>query len=143
MFILVAANIAMKICPTCRRSYPDDSLNYCLDDGSVLTWQGSEREAETVLISPPSPTRGAQSVTTASPRALPTTPFSMQAPPKKSRAWLWSILILGILMLVCGGGVAGLLWRASVRNNENADTKVQDPSEKPLEKNVNSANSWK
>lgn len=26
----------MKQCPTCNRTYPDDSLTYCLDDGSVL-----------------------------------------------------------------------------------------------------------
>ena len=132
----------MKICPTCRRSYPDDSLNYCLDDGAVLTWPANEREAETVLITPPSPTRDAQSLTTASPVAAPTTPFSMQAPPKKSRAWLWSILILGLLMLVCGGGAAGLLWRASLRKSD-ADIKVNDSTEKPVEKKLNSENSWK
>src|SRR5689334_16072733 len=26
----------MKRCPDCRRDYYDDSLSYCLDDGSVL-----------------------------------------------------------------------------------------------------------
>src|SRR5882672_6030416 len=27
----------MKSCPTCRRTYPDDSLAFCLMDGSVLS----------------------------------------------------------------------------------------------------------
>ena len=26
----------MKLCPKCRRNYPDETLNYCLDDGSSL-----------------------------------------------------------------------------------------------------------
>src|SRR3989442_11252710 len=27
----------MKRCPTCRRTYPDDTLAFCLIDGSVLS----------------------------------------------------------------------------------------------------------
>ena len=27
----------MKRCPSCHRGYPDDSLTYCLEDGSILS----------------------------------------------------------------------------------------------------------
>ena len=37
----------MKSCPTCKRNYDDETLNFCLDDGSILT--SSVDEAETRL----------------------------------------------------------------------------------------------
>jgi hypothetical protein len=27
----------MKVCPNCQQQYPDDNLNFCLNDGGVLT----------------------------------------------------------------------------------------------------------
>src|SRR3954451_1207298 len=46
----------MKRCPECRRDYYDDSLLYCLDDGTRLlegpgSGQGEKREASTILMS--------------------------------------------------------------------------------------------
>lgn len=60
----------MKICPTCKKIYTDETLNFCLEDGTVLTpLQGSGSAAsnqatvfipttppppeKTVLLSPP------------------------------------------------------------------------------------------
>jgi tetratricopeptide (TPR) repeat protein len=42
----------MKRCPECRRDYYDDSLRYCLDDGSaLLDGPGQERVATAILPS--------------------------------------------------------------------------------------------
>ncbi len=57
----------VKICPTCRRTYSDISLNFCLDDGTTLSnsvtvqtqnepeefaaWQ-SKRDLEETLVLP-------------------------------------------------------------------------------------------
>ena len=44
----------MKRCPKCNRQYPDDSLRFCLDDGTPLA--GPAREAEpppTEILPPP------------------------------------------------------------------------------------------
>jgi pimeloyl-ACP methyl ester carboxylesterase len=38
----------MKHCPTCRRFYADDTLNYCLQDGALL--ETSDYEAQTVAF---------------------------------------------------------------------------------------------
>ncbi len=27
----------MKICPRCQKTYSDEGLNFCLDDGTILT----------------------------------------------------------------------------------------------------------
>ena len=40
----------MKRCPECRRDYYDDSLRYCLDDGSVLLEGPAVSDAQTVIL---------------------------------------------------------------------------------------------
>jgi len=40
----------MKRCPECRRDYHDDSLNYCLDDGSVLVDGPQQVDGETTAF---------------------------------------------------------------------------------------------
>jgi hypothetical protein len=52
----------MKICPTCKRSYSDDSQTFCLDDGTRLIDQASEPLAATIMApfqpsAPPPPTQ--------------------------------------------------------------------------------------
>jgi hypothetical protein len=42
----------MKICPSCRQTYSDDNLNFCLTDGSFLT-AVSENEPKTVYMDQP------------------------------------------------------------------------------------------
>jgi hypothetical protein len=44
---------AMMHCPKCRKSYSDASLNFCLEDGSQLTF--FDTEAETLKNQPPNP----------------------------------------------------------------------------------------
>src|SRR4051812_6062653 len=42
----------MKRCPECRRSYADETLNYCLDDGAALVDGPASLEgAETEILS--------------------------------------------------------------------------------------------
>src|SRR3954462_5456522 len=44
----------MKRCPECRRDYYDDSLLYCLDDGSaLLDGPASTDEPATAILSDP------------------------------------------------------------------------------------------
>ncbi len=42
----------MKICPSCRQTYSDDNLNFCLTDGSFLT-STSDTEPKTIYMDPP------------------------------------------------------------------------------------------
>ena len=49
----------MKRCPTCQRAFEDDSLTYCLDDGTPLTPEISRPNSqETIVTSPPEPFKG-------------------------------------------------------------------------------------
>lgn len=40
----------MKVCPICDKTYKDDNLNFCLDDGSTLTELNSNEPPPTVLM---------------------------------------------------------------------------------------------
>ncbi|MEO6051016.1 MAG: hypothetical protein ABIP78_06760 [Pyrinomonadaceae bacterium] len=106
----------MKICPRCQKTYVDDNLNFCLEDGSVLT-QAASAEPQTVFVNEPHPkqpqpqiqhTTGGQT----GGQAGWNTPqqYSMQPPKKSSKTWVWVLLILGVVVLVCGGGFAGLVF---------------------------------
>ncbi|HEX8844549.1 MAG TPA: nuclear transport factor 2 family protein [Pyrinomonadaceae bacterium] len=40
----------MKSCPTCQRTYADDSLSFCLEDGTALTPLAQSTQGETLLM---------------------------------------------------------------------------------------------
>src|SRR5215212_6341565 len=43
----------MKKCPQCNRDYNDDSLSFCLDDGSELLFGAATDEPATAILSEP------------------------------------------------------------------------------------------
>lgn len=103
----------MKICPRCQKTYTEDDLNFCLDDGSVLTQYTSELPQTQVINDPrpthPQPLANQPISQPGSQPAWNTPQYSMQQPQKPSRTWIWVLLILGGLILLCGGGFIGLL----------------------------------
>jgi hypothetical protein len=121
----------MKICPSCRKTYADDGLNFCLDDGSVLTL-AQDTAPETVMMNPPRFT----DPNTAANQGIRTSygdqaGYSMQ-PKKSSKAWIWVVGILGVLVLLCGGGFVGFVaYVASVTPDEN-----RTPTPTPTRSNV-------
>jgi hypothetical protein len=111
----------MKICPNCRRTYDDDALNFCLDDGSVLTF-ASPDAAPTVVMDYPRPTSSAPPAgpTNWGPRDQPVHP--LQPKKRSSKTWVWVVGIFTILILFCGGGFAAIfMYLASIADS---NTKV-------------------
>ncbi|HET9131452.1 MAG TPA: hypothetical protein VFO86_10915 [Terriglobia bacterium] len=120
----------MKICPTCRKTYADDNLNFCLEDGSVLTF-GSNEPPATVMMGQPRPTDPTAVFPSTPNTGIQSTfgqqasqPYTMQQPKKSSKAWLWIVGIVGIILLLCGGGFAGLVFigMQADRNQGNNST---------------------
>ena len=103
----------MKICPKCQKTYNDDSLNFCLDDGTVLQHRSShEALPATVFINQAHDNKSASPEQATQPRVQSpiVAPAAQQSPPKKtSKAWIWAIGMLGLAILVCGGGFVGLI----------------------------------
>lgn len=106
----------MKICPKCQKSYSDDSLNFCLDDGTVLTQTsaGFKEPPETVLINQARPTSGNQP----QPNDWTAKPSYPVHPSGNSKNWLVIAGIFGGLILLCGGGFIGLIAFVSKLEDE-------------------------
>ncbi len=118
----------MKICPRCQKTYADDNLNFCLEDGSVLTAAPAQQiMPETVVMNEPRITQPQPppSTSTAGPPPnwqQPPQQYSMQPPKKSSKTWLWVVGILGVLVLLCGGGFVGFLFWAASQADKTANS---------------------
>lgn len=114
----------MKVCPTCQQTYADESLNFCLNDGAVLIKQGApSTPQETVFMNQPISTApNNQSFHQSNaPQQNWGIGMTAAAPPKpKSKTWLWVLGIFGAIIVLCGGGFAGLI--AIVANQDNKNT---------------------
>lgn len=126
----------MKQCPRCNQTYTDDDLNFCLNDGELLT---SFNDAPpTVFMDPPRVT-GQTSWQNAPPPApwqgsqnVQNTPFGVPAFAQSRDQTLPTIaLVLGILsvlMICCYGGIwlglpAAVVGFLGMRNADSDPTR--------------------
>jgi len=100
----VAPKNEMKSCPTCRRIYTDETLIYCLNDGSTLSTRYTPTATQ-----PSSPLR-----TTSPPPTEFLPPYQSQLPLKANNRWLLYAAIT-LLCVVIGGGV--IIWLQSKETN--------------------------
>lgn len=103
----------MKICPRCQKTYADDNLNFCLEDGSVLS-QGTPDLAATQVMNEAQstqPQRAHPVPQQTAPQPAWNTPQQGAVRPqnKSSKTWIWVLGILGAIVLLCGGGGLMLL----------------------------------
>ena len=115
----------MKKCPTCNRTYADDTLRFCLDDGSILSAaydpqatqrmparRGGDSQSTEILLHPE---KAADTIESRSYPTMPSPPspaFVGQAGPTRrdqARGWPWLLLsipiLLVVLIAVLGGGM--------------------------------------
>lgn len=134
----------MKICPQCQQTYSDDSLNFCLEDGSVLSVAPAQQAIpKTVVmneprITHPQPPAGVSQSALATNWQQPQQ-YSMQPPKKSSKTWIWVVGILGALVLLCGGSsIVGYLLLRNI-DTETASNSSFTPTKLPT-KTSNSSN---
>ncbi len=127
----------MKTCPSCSKTYEDESLVFCLDDGARLTRAGDDANA-TLALPIPGPT-------VASPRPTPPTgqstitvrpePFQMMPPQvgadrtrseSRSGALPW---VFGIVLVL---GASGVLIAWIVTRGRADDASVKRPTPTPV-----------
>ncbi len=132
----------MKICPTCNRTYADETLNFCLDDGSTLLYssgQGREQSLPLTRNATPAPTEvfnQRPSSFDSRPEPLKTIqalqPPKLYSPPsraqpteqKNSKRWV-AITIGTCLILVVGGVIVlSLIW-LSQSDSSDSRTKTE------------------
>ena len=114
----------MKVCPRCQKTYTDDNLNFCLEDGSVLNAVNAAPPPPTNPMSEPRPTASPQGFSQPQQQGWNVQPqqqYSMQPPKKSSKAWIWVLLILGAIIVVCGGGIIGAFVYVGNKASEAAN----------------------
>jgi hypothetical protein len=104
----------MKHCPSCKTNYADDTLQFCLQDGTQLTELSNaqiptvvfnEKEAETVVRIAPPQTDSNQIPPTGQNWEQRQTSAPFQPPPKKSNTALAVLLTAFGMLLLFGLGV--------------------------------------
>jgi hypothetical protein len=102
----------MKECPECKRTYPDETLAFCLVDGSILS----------APFSPPQPT-------VASPRNEPPTELIPEhLLPKVKRSSGTKYVAVGLLCLLLGGGAVALIYSLGTSHKNQQDSPASSPS---------------
>lgn len=126
----------MKICPSCNQTYTDETLNFCLSDGTVLNTVNQDNMSEpTIFMGQPPITSQNPTVPQTNPTLFQPQPTVSQPNPtvvqsgqsypppnrglsdsvqprppvKKSKTWIWVLGILGVLTVLGGVGFIGLV----------------------------------
>ena len=126
----------MKTCPTCHKSYEDESLVFCLDDGARLERERTASDANATWNLPtPGPTVAsprpapptAQSTITSLPEQFQRTPRSGGAGTKERRSALPWIFAIVLVLGASGVLIAWILTRGS-----GDETKGRLPTPTPV-----------
>jgi len=140
----------MKRCPQCNRTYTDDALSFCLDDGSPLvstTAPSSFDPGATVQY--PSSRETSPQPTIAYPSQMPTPPPSQPAAPppawspmppsapQKRSVWPWVLGIAAVLVFM-GIGVVILIFAIASVTNSNNNNNGNSNSNRQANRNTNS-----
>jgi hypothetical protein len=120
--------LAMKQCPQCRQTYPDDTL-FCLSDGTPLSFINNAPE-EVTVFQPTQPTQ--EQITVVKPHREEITvvrsteniqPFV--PPAQKGVSPIFAYLSIGLLLLLVGGVVIGLgIFVVSRMSGSNKNTEI-------------------
>jgi hypothetical protein len=125
----------MKQCPQCNRTYTDDALSFCLDDGSPLATvsappagdSGATVQYPAARDTSPQPTIAYRPGQAPPPSQPPTpmgwTPTAMP-PPQKRSVWPW-LLGIGAVVVFIGIGLVILIFAiASITRNSNNNNRA-------------------
>jgi hypothetical protein len=157
----------MKRCPTCSRTYTDDALSFCLDDGAVLLTiedapssfdpnatmryaEARDTSSPTEVYRPGPPSGQGNQVVNPSWSAIPGT-GATAAPPRKRSLLPW-IIGGGLLVIVLGVGLVVLVVvlvslnsnsnRSNANNSNNSNSSANKSNRNsPTLTNSNNSNS--
>lgn len=127
----------MKRCPQCNRTYTDDALSFCLDDGSplVATSAPSASDPSATVQYPPGRDTAPQPTIAYRPGQMPPAPapppaWSPMPPPQaqKRSVWPWLLGIGAVLVFMGIGVVVLIIALASIANKNNNNSNNRSSS---------------
>ena len=134
----------MKRCPTCSRSFDDDTLSFCLDDGTPLIGDTARRaDSQETLVSPspaaPQPETGGSPATqiygqlpgkaTVSASQF-TLPVAQAYTPQPRRTWPWVVAVLVAFIVIGGIVIAAVVIPPMLRASRD-DKRAQPTPVRP------------
>jgi len=151
-------SVIEKICPVCKRTYDDETLNFCLDDGSILSVPDDPEKTQQIFpppvtdsiltkVSYPSAKQPADTQpfvpTLASPQIPPNyannAQYQTQAAGTGSKIWL-AISILGFLTVSL---LAVILWFNAAQTPTNSNNTAKNQNDNRTISNNSSQNNKK
>jgi hypothetical protein len=116
----------MKRCPTCLRAYPDETLRFCLEDGTTLVSDAGEptvsfdaRQARTEEMPQTAQTLASE------PRPTGRNFYATSQPPKtQNTALVVGLTIVSVLILLALGGVGAWFFLRSDKTDGTAQTQL-------------------
>ena len=120
----------MKSCPTCKKTFTDPTLSYCIDDGTPLVSTGDYDDDPADVGSGPD--------TGWNPP--PYQPPGYQPPGEKRRTWPWIVGLFGVLLLVLvGASIAAAIFIPRILKNSRESGAVRNENtNQPSNLNSNS-----
>jgi hypothetical protein len=134
----------MKRCPQCNRTYADDALSFCLDDGSPLLSASAPASDPSATVQYPQGRETSPQPTIAfnqGPQPPPPPPPPAWNPmpppgPQKRSIWPW-LLGIGAVLVFLGIGVVILIFALSRITNDNNNNRNANNSNKVANRNTN------
>jgi TolB-like protein len=113
----------MKKCPRCKRTYTDESFDYCLDDGEVLVYgPGGDSDPATAILNPSGSSEDVTRVQKA-PDATET---------KSVNRWKMPAFIAGVVILLLVGGLIAYKWPAKFSVPSGSQPEIKSLAVLPL-----------
>jgi hypothetical protein len=108
----------MKQCPSCSRTFSDDTLVYCLEDGSAL--DNASDPGATQIMPPPRVT---------SPPPTEFAPNNLPPPrPPQQRSYIWLIVLLASGLLLCFVAAGAVIAWINIRDTNRAQDQSASPT---------------
>jgi len=135
----------MKRCPTCNRSFDDETLSFCLEDGTPLIGASAGRaDSQETIVSPSpsvSPPETGRPPATQTYGQLPgkatvavsqiNVPVAQASAPPPRRTWPWVVAILVLVLIVIGGIVIAAVVVPPLLRTSRDDNRAQPSPARP------------
>ena len=143
----------MKRCPTCNKTFTEEHLSFCVEDGTPLIAIDATDDEATVVRSSPAASETGASGASSERDSKPYQPPGSYIPPgsygeAKRRTWPWILGVLVIVFVFAGLGIAVVVRIAKVASAyrdleklaSNSNVNANSGTNSNLNSNSNSAN---